>query len=91
MFGTAGQGESNEHLGVSSILLRNKYIAPSTKIGERVPIPLPVFAGETKRLIGSPSRRTEDSNPKGEQSLSLFAAEVSDRRRTGDLQPIVGS
>ena len=90
MFGIAGQRERNEHSGVPPTLFRDKYIAPSTKVGKGVPIPFPRFALVTQCLVCSFSCCTEDTYLKMEQFLSRFIALVSDRRRIRDPQPVVG-
>ena len=86
--GMAGQGKSD---GYSAVLLFWEYIAPSTKVGKRVPIPLSFFAFMTECIIWSLSCCTKDTDLKTEQFLSRFTALAPDRRRFRDLQPIVGS
>jgi len=88
MVGTAEQHERDEY---SAVPLWSKYIAPSTKVWKGAPIPLPLLAFVTECLIWGLSCCTENADLKTEQVLSLFTALASDRRRTRDLQSIVGS
>jgi len=91
MVGTAVQGERDGHYAAPSILSRDKYIAPSTKVGKSSPVPLTIFALVTQCIIGGLGCRPKDANVEVEKLLSSFAARVLDRRRTWDLQPIVST
>ena len=91
MVGTAVQGESDGHYAAPSIFSRDKYIAPSMKVGKSGPVPLTIFALVTQCIVKGLSRRPKDANVEVEELLSSFAAWVLDRRRTWDLQPIVST
>ena len=88
MVGTAGQEKSDEY---SAVLLWNEYIARSTKVGKGAHTPFAIFALVTECLIWGLSCCTKNADLKTEQFLSLLIALASDRRRTWDLQPIIGS
>ena len=75
MVGIAGQEESDEY---SAVLSWNEYIALSTKVGKGAPVPLPISAFVTQRLISGLSCYTKDADLKTEQFLSLLIALASD-------------
>ena len=87
MFGTAGQGESDDQ---SAGLLWNDYIALGTKVRKCVLIPNPIFAFMAQGLIWGHSCCTKDADLKVKQFLSRFTTIFIDRRRSRDLQSIVG-
>ena len=88
MVGTAGQGESDEY---PAVLFWSEYIALGTKVGKGVLIPRALFAFVAQCLIWSHGCCTKDADPKVEQFLSRFTPLSIDRRRTRDLQSVVGS
>jgi len=87
VFGITGQGESDDYF---AILLWNEYIALSMKVGKGVPIPVLIFALVTQCPIWGLGCCTKNADLKMEQFLSRFTAALSDRRRTRNLQSIVG-
>jgi len=91
MLRTAGQGESDGYSAALSLLCRDTYIAPRTKVGKSGPIPLPIVAFVTQGIVGGLGCRPKNTDLEVEELLSRFTAQLSDRRSTRNLQPIVGS